>query len=91
MLCYIIVYYVSLCQHGKQSGNTMAAWGTHHTGILAHDHYNGFPIINSFRAQLSFDSRKFKIEEMMFQVHLTTMQLENTYEMQGRNIDEELA
>jgi len=58
---------------------------------LAHDHYNGFPIINSFRAKLSFDSRKFKIEEMMFQVHLTTMQLENTYEMQGRNIDEELA
>ena len=42
-----------------------------------------------FFLQIFFDSRNAKIEEMMFQVHLTAMQLDNQYEMEGKNIDEQ--
>lgn len=41
-------------------------------------------------SDIFFDTRNFKIEEMMFQVHLTTMQLDNEYELAGRSIDEEM-
>ena len=40
--------------------------------------------------QLNFESRDYKIEEMMFQVHLMAWQLDVKYELDGRNIDEEL-
>ncbi|CAB9509873.1 expressed unknown protein [Seminavis robusta] len=39
-------------------------------------------------SELFFDSREFDIEEMMFKVHLTTMQLDNQFEIDGKDIDE---
>ena len=42
----------------------------------------------SFTSKSIFETHKFKINEMMFQVHLKAMQLDAEYEMAGKNIDE---
>lgn len=43
-----------------------------------------------FTLQLFFDCRDSKIEEIMFRVHLTTMQIDNQYEIDGKNIEDDV-
>ena len=42
-----------------------------------------------FLVQLNFDSRDYKVQEIIFQVNLRASQLEVEYELEGRDIDEE--
>jgi hypothetical protein len=43
---------------------------------------------SSLLTQTVFETHKYDIKEMMFQIHLKGMQLDAEYEMAGKNIDE---